>query len=71
MYVDIFIINISVWSGQVWLSGSGLLTAANVRHVQTERSYQAFPLLGLQRHPLLLDLLLPTLTLVEHGKVVS
>ena len=64
MYVDIFIINISVWSG------SGVLTAVNIRHVQTERCYQSFPLLGLQRHPLLLDLLLPSLTLVEHCKVV-
>ena len=53
------------------VSRSGVTTAVNIRHVQTERRYQAFPLLGLQRHPLLLDLLLPPLTLVEHGEVVS
>ena len=52
------------------LSRSGVMAAVNIRHVQAERCYQAFPLLGLQRHPLLLDLLLPSLTLVEHCEVV-
>ena len=47
-----------------------VVVVVNIRHIQTEWCYYPLSLLGLQRNPLLLDLLLPPLTLVEYGKVV-